>query len=100
MAEKTANEVLNNPACDPESGLRAVIVLAGIALINHDWEKLDICILKASKYAPASPEILLVAADSALDEKRLDLANKYLAAAERIAPKDPAVKAFRQKMEK
>jgi Flp pilus assembly protein TadD len=98
IAEKAAQDALNHPACDPRSALGGLIVLSGIAMIREDWVKAEQYIQRARELAPATPELLIYAAELALELKREDLARKYLGEAERLAPQLPAVQALRKKV--
>ncbi|MGE3509232.1 MAG: tetratricopeptide repeat protein, partial [Vicinamibacterales bacterium] len=90
-AGRLAEEVLNDPACDPRSAVRALTVLAGSAAFQADWALAERHVNRARELAPGSPEVLTAVGQIAHQAKRDDIARKYLNEVRVTAPDHPAV---------
>ncbi len=95
-ARQYAVEVLDNPASDPLSRIRALNVQTLLALGRDDLPAADGFVQQALNLAPFNLGPLLLMVNWAHDLKRDDVARRYLARAEKIAPEFPAVRKFRR----
>jgi Flp pilus assembly protein TadD len=91
-----AIDVLDNPASDPASRIRALTARAILALGENDWQAADDIVEQVLKLSPYNPVPLLLMINWAHESKRDDLARRYLARAEQVAPDFPAVKKYHQ----
>jgi len=97
-AASLAREALDDPACDPQSRILAWSALITVAVHGNDWDQASHYIQEMQRLAPSSPEPLLVAAETAHEFKRDDLAQRYLEQARKMAPAYPGIDAARRKV--
>ena len=86
-----AAKVLADPAADPLSRVRCLLVQAVIALSRDDIQAADGYVQKATKLVPMNPMPLLMLASWMHDQKKDDAARRYLEQAARIAPDHPEI---------
>jgi Flp pilus assembly protein TadD len=99
-AKNYAQEALKDPVCNPASALSSLHVLSAVAMIHSDWKSVNDYVERAKKLAPYSSDFLVHVAESAHDQKRDDIAQRYLLEAEKITPNSTTIKALREKLPK
>jgi Flp pilus assembly protein TadD len=97
-ASDYAREVIADPASDPLSRIRALFAQTELALIRDDAPAAENFVKQALGIAPANPTPLIALAYWAHEQKRDELARRYLNSAEQLAPDHPAVKKLRALM--
>jgi Flp pilus assembly protein TadD len=97
-ASDYAREVIADPASDPLSRIRALFAQTQLALIRDDAPAAENFVKQALGIAPANPTPLIALAYWAHEQKRDELARRYLNSAEQLAPDHPAVKKLRALM--
>lgn len=90
-ARRYADIVLSDKTADPSSRIRALSVQALLSLAKYDPAAAEQSVKQTLEIAPNHPAPLLMLVEWAIGENRPDLAAKYLAMAEKIAPNFPAV---------
>ncbi|MEQ1764214.1 MAG: tetratricopeptide repeat protein [Pyrinomonadaceae bacterium] len=99
-ASRYADLVLADRTADPVSRIRALSVKTMLSFVNSDAAEAEAWVNKAIAIAPNNPGPMLMIVDWAIGSNRPDLAKKYLAMAEKIAPNFPAVARFRRTINK
>ena len=97
-ASDYARDVMADPASDPLARIRALFAQTQLALIRDDAPAAENLVKQALEIAPANPTPLIALAYWAHEQKRDELARRYLNSAEQLAPDHPAVKKLRALM--
>ncbi len=98
LAEQIAKEVWDKEASGPTARLQALAILAAISASREKWNDVDKYINQMSQLSANSPEVLVAAAEIAIQWAERPRAMAYLARAENLSPAHPLVVKLRARL--
>ena len=91
LAEKIAGEVWGNQASSPTVRIQALAILAAVSASREKWNDVDKYVSRMDELSAHSPEVLVAAAEIAIQWGERERASTYLANAIKLAPNHPLV---------
>lgn len=98
LAEKIAGEVWDNQATDPATRLQALAILAAISASREKWNNVDAYVSLMGQLSAGSPEVLVAAAEIAIQWGERERASTYMDQAVKLAPQHPLVLKMRARL--
>jgi tetratricopeptide (TPR) repeat protein len=91
LAEKIASEVWEKQTSGPTARLQALAILAAVSASREKWNNVDKYVALMDELSASSPEVLVAAAEIAMQWGERERASTYLEKAVKLSPRHPLV---------